>query len=263
MAQGCLSSALTGHGSVRYLTNSTGAITDTYDYDAFGNLISSTGSTPNNYLFAGEQFDPALGIYYNRARYYDQRQGRFWTMDNLEGHIDEPLNLHRYIYASGNPTNRLDPSGFEDIAALSVAEGISDEIDAVTAQAEQALGRKAVRVTVCEIGKCIVDLGIQEGVYLLLEEIPGGFVLPYVGQTGDAITRLVTQVGKKNVFGRLLTFIEVEGGAEARRRAEQIVINVLTDGGLQPGVRSIPNAERMISNLRNEIRLDKFLQICK
>jgi RHS repeat-associated protein len=72
-----------GHGSVRFLTDSTGAITDTYDYDAFGNLISSTGSTPNNYLFAGEQFDPALGIYYNRARYYDQRQGRFWTMVHL------------------------------------------------------------------------------------------------------------------------------------------------------------------------------------
>jgi YD repeat-containing protein len=32
-----------GHGSVRYLTDTTGAITDTYDYDAFGNLIASTG----------------------------------------------------------------------------------------------------------------------------------------------------------------------------------------------------------------------------
>jgi len=28
-----------GHGSVRALTNTTGAVTDTYDYDAFGNLI--------------------------------------------------------------------------------------------------------------------------------------------------------------------------------------------------------------------------------
>src|SRR6185312_13097834 len=58
-----------GHGSVRALTNNTGVVTDTYDYDAFGNLIASTGSTPNNYLFAGEQWDPNLGLYYNRARY--------------------------------------------------------------------------------------------------------------------------------------------------------------------------------------------------
>ena len=70
-----------GHGSVRFLTSSTGAITDTYDFDAFGNLISQTGSTPNNYLFAGEQFDPVLGIYYNRARYYDQRRRRHGGSD--------------------------------------------------------------------------------------------------------------------------------------------------------------------------------------
>ena len=34
-----------GHGSVRQLTNGGGAVTDTYDYDAFGNLISRTGTT--------------------------------------------------------------------------------------------------------------------------------------------------------------------------------------------------------------------------
>ena len=105
-----------GHGSVRYLTNSTGAKTDTYDYDAFGNLIASTGTTANNYLFAGEQFDPALGIYYNRARYYDQREGRFWTADTLEGSKDYPFSLHRYLYASANPINRIDPSGNFDFS---------------------------------------------------------------------------------------------------------------------------------------------------
>jgi len=109
---------LAGHGSVRYLTSPTGAVIDTYDYDAFGNLISSTGTTPNNYLFAGEQFDPALGIYYNRARYYDQRQGRFWSMDTYEGRDDQPISLHKYTYANLNPTNFRDPSGHEVITPL-------------------------------------------------------------------------------------------------------------------------------------------------
>jgi RHS repeat-associated protein len=97
--------------SVRFLLSSTGAITDTYDYDAFGNLIFQAGTTPNNYLFAGEQFDPVLGIYYNRARYYDQRQGRFWSMDRYEGRSEDPTTLHKYAYTGNEPVNRRDPSG--------------------------------------------------------------------------------------------------------------------------------------------------------
>ena len=129
-----------GHGSVRYLTSSTGAVTDTYDYDAFGNLISSTGSTPNKFLFAGEQFDPALGIYYNRARYYDQRQGRFWTMDTWEGDPESPGSLHRYLYTAASPVNRLDRSGhdFIDVIAavqvigISVAQSLPAVVPALT-----------------------------------------------------------------------------------------------------------------------------------
>jgi RHS repeat-associated protein/uncharacterized repeat protein (TIGR01451 family) len=121
-----------GHGSVRFLTDSTGAITDTYDYDAFGNLISSTGSTPNNYLFAGEQFDPALGIYYNRARYYDQRQGRFWTMDTLEGNERDPLSLHKYLFASLDPVDDVDPSGHDSLAGLNVAAAMVAALMTVT-----------------------------------------------------------------------------------------------------------------------------------
>jgi RHS repeat-associated protein len=136
-----------GHGSVRFLTDTIGAITDTYTYDAFGNLLSQTGSTPNNYLFAGEQFDPVLGIYYNRARYYDQRQGIFWTMDIHEGGISDPVQLHRYLYASANPVNRLDPSGLEDLASLSVGEGISEELDS-TAAAEDFAAKRAIQAKI-------------------------------------------------------------------------------------------------------------------
>jgi len=100
-----------GHGSVRALTDQTGAVTDTYDYDAFGNLIHSTGTTPNNYLFAGEQFDPDLGLYYNRARYLNVSTGRFWNMDTDEGDDTDPLSLHKYLYAEANPIDNVDPSG--------------------------------------------------------------------------------------------------------------------------------------------------------
>jgi len=100
-----------GHGSVRALTNTTGAVTDTYDYDAYGNLIHSTGSTPNVYLFAGEQYDPDLGLYYNRARYLNTNTGRFWTMDTFEGNDVDPLSIHKYLFAEADPVDNIDPCG--------------------------------------------------------------------------------------------------------------------------------------------------------
>ena len=114
-----------GHGSVRQLTNLSGTVTDTYDYDAFGNLIDSAGTTPNNYLFAGEQFDPALGLYYNRARYLSTTTGRFWSMDTRVGNDRDPLSLHKYLYAESNPVDHLDPSGHEiDLVSILVVAAI-------------------------------------------------------------------------------------------------------------------------------------------
>ena len=110
-----------GHGSVRALTSTTGAVTDTYHYDAFGNLIHSTGTTPNNYLFAGEQFDPDLHLYYNRARYLNANTGRFWTMDTYEGDPQSPSSLHKYLYCSADPVDRNDSTGHDIGEILTVA----------------------------------------------------------------------------------------------------------------------------------------------
>jgi RHS repeat-associated protein len=100
-----------GQGSVRYLTDSDGNVTDTYDYDAFGNLLSRTGTTDNNYLYTGEQWDSDLEMYFLRARYMDTDSGRFWGMDSWEGVRNMPVSLHKYLYANANPMTYSDASG--------------------------------------------------------------------------------------------------------------------------------------------------------
>jgi RHS repeat-associated protein len=107
-----------GFGTVRQLTSLTGAVTDTYEYDAFGNQITHPGTTPNNYLYRGEQYDPDLGLYYLRARYYNPQTGRFMSRDPEDGNPRIPAMLHKYLYANGDPVNGFDPSGRVDLVEL-------------------------------------------------------------------------------------------------------------------------------------------------
>ena len=125
-----------GHGNVRFLANIAGTLTDTYQFDAFGNLIASTGATPNPYLYSGERFDTNLNLYHLRARYYNMLTGRFWTMDP-EQHKScckspscSSTSSNAYAYADDDPANRVDPSGRQaleeyELNTVRVAEEVS------------------------------------------------------------------------------------------------------------------------------------------
>jgi len=134
-------------GSVRQLTSLTGAVTDTYSYDAFGNLLASTGSTPNNFLYRGEQYDSALGLEYLRARYYNPATGRFLSKDPWGGSLADPATLHKYSYVGGNPINYHDPTGWD--AAIEEGELESDLSE--SKEAEEGLERTRDEVD------CILD----------------------------------------------------------------------------------------------------------
>ena len=107
-----------GTGSTRILADAAAAATDTYTYDAFGNLLARTGTTENSHLYTGERFDPNLGFYYLRARYYSPETGRFISMDPFEGRSYDPPTLHKYVYAANNPVDNIDPSGKWTVAGV-------------------------------------------------------------------------------------------------------------------------------------------------
>ena len=168
-----------GHGSVRALTDGSGNVTDTYDYDAFGNVTHQTGTTPNEFLFAGEQYDSNLHLYYNRARYLNTSTGRFWSMDTFEPDDWEPTSLHRYLYAGNDPVNRIDPSGHDfDLGSLGASAAISGTIDAISAISE--------RQTLGGVAKAFV-LGSLKGAAFFLA---GGIAFKLLGQLGAAASSL-------------------------------------------------------------------------
>lgn len=99
------------HDSVRMLMDSEGNITDSYSYDAWGNLTASAGETLNTHLYCGENYDSTTGNYYLRARYMNPENGVFTTMDTYNGSPMEPVTLNKYLYANANPVLYSDPTG--------------------------------------------------------------------------------------------------------------------------------------------------------
>jgi RHS repeat-associated protein len=93
--------------SVTSLSNSTGALADTYTYDSYGNVTNSTGTLRNPFQYTGRELDSETGLNYNRARYYNSATGRFISED--------PLSFgggpNSYAYVGNNPTNFIDPIG--------------------------------------------------------------------------------------------------------------------------------------------------------
>ena len=164
-----------GHGSVRFLTDAAGTVTDTFDYDAFGILIGRTGTTPNLYQYCGEQFDPDLGFYYLRARYMNTATGRFWTMDSYEGGNNSPLSLHKYIYGSSNPVAFIDPSGQVSLMQMAVTAGISGAIAGITTAAYgYAKGWTAGQIAVASATNAGIAVAATAGFFGLAYALAAG-----------------------------------------------------------------------------------------
>src|SRR5437868_6962724 len=95
-----------GLGSVTSLSNSAGAVANTYD--SFGKLTASTGTINNPSQYTAREFDAETGMYEYRARYYDPNVGRFLSEDALR-FAKGGANFYPYVLNS--PLNFVDPSG--------------------------------------------------------------------------------------------------------------------------------------------------------
>jgi RHS repeat-associated protein len=132
---------LTDHlGTVRDLVNNSGAVVNHLVYDSYGQVISeSNPAVDTRYLFTGREFDSETGLYYYRARYYDQTMGRFLSEDPI-GFDGKDNNLYRYVFNS--PLMFNDPSG-NIIPLICVALGIT-ELDLLFLAGLTAIGINTV-----------------------------------------------------------------------------------------------------------------------
>ncbi len=111
-------------GSIVQITDSSGQKTESYEYDAFGNLLTPASSIGNRYYFTGRELDSETGLYYYRNRYYDPSLGRFITQDPIG--IADDINL--YAYCFNDPVNFTDPMGLEGKSNQNVGEWFDDAL---------------------------------------------------------------------------------------------------------------------------------------
>ena len=115
-----------GRGDTVALTDDSGNVTDTKEYDAWGNVIASMGSTTTAYWFVGRkgyQFDVVNQRHYVRSRWYMNSVAQWLSHDPLPFLGD--MNLFRY--SKNNPLTNADPSG--KITVSSVDSYLPNECD--------------------------------------------------------------------------------------------------------------------------------------
>ena len=101
-------------GTVRLITNASGAVVSRHDYEPFGVEIAPVVETANNtHQFTGHERDKATGYDYMHYRSYGSNLGRFMKPDNITGNPLNPQSWNLYSYVRGNPVNFNDPTGHE------------------------------------------------------------------------------------------------------------------------------------------------------
>ena len=106
-------------GDVVKLIGTDGSIAASYTYDAWGNILSSSGTMANiNPLrYRGYYYDGETGFYYLQSRYYDPATRRFLNADSFASTGQGFVGTNMFAYCGNNPTSRIDPTGqsFADI----------------------------------------------------------------------------------------------------------------------------------------------------
>ena len=110
-------------GDILGFTDSEGNVVVTYEYDAWGNLLSYTGTSYlaeyNSLRYRGYAYDNETGLYYLQSRYYDPKVGRFLNADDTGylGASGTVLGYNLYTYCENNTANLMDHSGCLSVSA--------------------------------------------------------------------------------------------------------------------------------------------------
>ncbi len=161
--------------SISALTNNAGVKTQTYAYDAFGNV--RPGSDPPQLGFHAAWHDPSSGLIDMRARSYDPQTGRFTAPDPVAPDPQAYESFHPYAFANHNPHVFSDPTGGFSLTELNVTQVIQQSLQQFRAGALNVARREAKN----QIKEFSIDFLAQT----LSRYIPGNIFTKVFKSTSD------------------------------------------------------------------------------
>ena len=182
----------------------------TYEYDAWGNIVSSSGRLAeiNPLRYRGYYYDSETGFYYLQSRYYDPANRRFINADVYASTGQGFVGTNMFAYCVNNPVFLTDEDG-----NFAIAIGIGAAVEAICGSVAAAglgivlLGElerstKANREAMREAVKAKVDAMIaadscvpepeprDNSVYVLYDTQNNENIVKYVGRTNNPKRRL-------------------------------------------------------------------------
>ena len=112
-------------GDVIRIINANGVTVVEYNYDAWGNILSTTGSmastlgATNPFRYRGYYYDTESGWYYLNSRYYDPLVGRFLNADTYVSTGQGLSGYNMFAYCLNAPVSRVDTAGTDSIRVTS------------------------------------------------------------------------------------------------------------------------------------------------
>lgn len=158
------------------LNGLTEAVYATYTYDAWGNILSQSGSmaSTNPLRYRGYYYDSETGFYYLQSRYYDPATRRFINADVYSStDSSDAVSCNMFAYCGNNPTSRSDETGdfwnfIVGTVVGAVVNAVSTAVDAVKEGGLDALsdGKTWAKIGVSAAGGLVSGALAASGVGL-------------------------------------------------------------------------------------------------
>ena len=166
-------------GSTRLMTDESGQSIKRYEYAAFGETLSSSGTANNEHGFTGHISDAESGLVYMVARYYDPILGRFISADSIVPDPSNPQALNRYSYVYNNPISNVDPTGHAPVVAA---------VAAVAAVGASTAPGWVTAVAYIGAGLSVAGYALENPTLSTLGGVMLGFAGGYAGLGGASLT---------------------------------------------------------------------------